>query len=169
MPHREQPPSILLDEISDMKMRGRVRILDAHIHDKPLLFTGLLVHDDEVREMLGNSTQRDLRADAVRQTGRSPQALLREYFTNNFDRFVEFDPETERAIGEDPAHQALLGAVRSAKTFMVKEGVMKSAMRSHIEAPALRDQARVNRLGLYVGQVAAYKAEQGAIALPSAG
>jgi len=169
MPGREEPPSILLNMIPDVTTRRRVRVLDTHIHDKPLVFSGLLLDDEKIHEMLASSSQRDLHAEAVRQTTRSPLALLTEYFSNNFDRLVEFDPETERRIQADPGHQALLESVRSATTQTIKDGVIKSSLRANEEAPGFRDQARVSRLSLYVGEVVAFKAAQGPIALPDAG
>jgi hypothetical protein len=168
---RKQPPHILFDEIPDAHVRKRVEMLDGHAQQRPLLFLAILNSPKRSAKLLNPDHERRTESSTITPVRENPTTLLREYFMNDFDRWVEFDTMTEDLIATDETHVGLLAEVRTARNYVRKLGPMKSELRTNLEAPALRDQVRIHRFGLYIGQVAAFAAQDqpAARALPSAG
>jgi hypothetical protein len=167
---RNTPPGILFADIPDQNIRTRVENLDREIQFRPLVFLAILGNDKKAATLLNPGNERRDDSSTITPVGDSPRSLLREYYMNDFDRWVEFDPETEDIIAGNEEHRKLLQEVQSAKNRVIKLGPMKSELRPNLEAPALRDQVRINRLGLYVGEVATFSVQQEAQvpSLPSA-
>jgi hypothetical protein len=158
---RTKSPAILFEGIPDQDVRKRVELLDSHLQFRPLIFLSILSNKKKAATLLHPGNERRADTSTITPVGDSPRALLREYFFNDFDRWVEFDSDTEDMIAADPLHRNLLNAVHSAKSEVVRTGVMKSNMRANEDAPGFRDLVRINRLGLYVGEVATFRAQQG--------
>jgi hypothetical protein len=162
-----EKPKILLAEIGSPVVRRRVAVIDRHIKAQPQVFTeALATHQDAI---LAEGRELSTSGETIRHFGSSPTALLTEYFSNNFDKEVVFDDDTEDAIAADPQHRELLRAVREARTEMVRKSAMATQLRENLQAPGFRDAARVNRLSLYIGQVINYQEEQSQSPLPNTG
>lgn len=88
------------------------------------------------------------------------ERLLAEYFKKRYDKDVEFDEATERAISQDTQHTSRLQQSARATGYSVTTGVMSHTQRTHPDAERLRDRARISRLASYVALVIGWQEER---------
>ncbi len=85
---------------------------------------------------------------------------LQGFFEYRHDRDVDFDPDTEDALTQDPDHMKLLEDFR-VNNDQLKLSTAKRNTNSNFESDAkanlLRDRIRQHRLGFFVGRVITWK------------
>ncbi len=153
----ETRPHIIIDSETDIGTAARIKYLDRRIHEDPQTF--VMAFNLVGRSITHETVPALSRQSAVRSLKRRPADLILEYFKSRYDLDSNLDPETERAIDEDPENKVLIAAFRTKRAERVKVGEMKTVAHSHAEeAVDASNAVRRSRFGIYLGRVAAYNA-----------
>ncbi len=87
---------------------------------------------------------------------------LQNFFGYRHDRDIDFDDASETALASDEAHRKLISMSRintNQRNQSTKRGT-NTGFEVNVEAEAIRDTIRQNRLAFFVGRVITYKSQQ---------
>ncbi|MEO8105165.1 MAG: hypothetical protein ABI602_02410 [Candidatus Saccharibacteria bacterium] len=151
-----EQPKIILTEIGEADVRGRMAELNREIHKNPEGFQSVLKSLGEFA-MQGTVTF-DLHDALQSKTDRSPQKLLTETFVRGDDKKIEFDESTEHALDIDPKHQQLLKehlALRSRE-----RAVKKGDEREDQKAAKSVEATRLSRVATLIDRSIVWKKQK---------
>jgi len=160
-----EPTFVLLSD--DPGIQGYIERFGAAIAERPAAFaTALEKLGEAATAATVNLTAEN---DGALHLAVTEEDLITTYFARRFDRYIEYDPDTERGLNEDADFQALLTKHLATSNSLAKTGKMTTVHTGAPDAEAKRNAVRRASLAYFISRTALWQARQPSDRLPSAG
>jgi hypothetical protein len=151
-------PRLFAEEDAPALIRERIEYIGEQICRNPVLYGITLAQLGE--DATRYSVQYSADVEVASSIGSSPASLLKEFFTQRYDSFSDFDQPTKQRIESSAMYRQLKDNAMNKRPQLIKTGVMSSELRSHPQSIASRDRFRRYRLATFIELTRQYVATQ---------
>jgi len=144
----EQQPQLIVYEDTPTTIRERVQYIGEQLCGNPVLYGMTLSQLGE--EATRGSVRYTENVEAVSSIGATPAALLKEFFSQRYDTYCDFDQTTTQRLESSAMYKQLLADALNKGPRRYKTGTMSSEYRPHEDAPSSRDRLRRYRMAMFI-------------------